>query len=385
MFTHINHEPAIHPAFITWLNEIISDLKLPLTKKQKYIETLTSMSGATIGAISAYIMFILNEAFGDSVNARLGIENDELKNMIRIFLGFSAFIPMAALGALNVKDAFLNTVKHFTRKAVNDGTITQKESYLTRFVRTVFVFASPFSAIPQSTLTWNNITDFNARVGITCTAVIGPTFFNGRAGQSFIDKFKKKDHKVILLEKHLQACLQGISKMPATQFEIFIAAFFREDDTVNTENVISLFQCVDNQRTTTRKNLSYGRATVSWTGFALGAMASIIYYELSIAGEQDPLQIDSSWLQIIAASLSYLLNAALSSLATQLCFESIYDWFTNKKASEENITWPKLRKSFSVLAVFMGIFAAIPLGSLQIETAHNASALQTLLIFPTFL
>jgi hypothetical protein len=385
MFRHTLDEPIIHPAFITWLNEIVAGLKLPLTKKQKYIETLTSMSGATIGAVSAYIMCILNEAFGDSVNTRLGIENEDVKNMIRIFLGCSAFIPMAALGALNVKDAFLNTVKRFTRAAVNDDTITQKESCLTRFVRTVFVFASPFSAIPQSTLTWNNISNVGARIGVTCTAVIGPTFFNGRAGQNFIDKFKHKDHKIILLEKHLQACLQQISKMPATQFENFIAAFFRENDSVNTTNVVSLFQCANHEITAVSSNSSYPRTAISWTGFLLGAMASIIYYELTIAGEQDPLKIDSGSLQIIAALLSYLLNAALSSLATQLCVESIYDWFTNKKTSEENITWPKLRKSFSVLAIFMGIFAAIPLGSLQIEAAQNASALQTILIFPTFL
>jgi hypothetical protein len=385
MYTRPPYATHIHPAFITWLNETIADLKLPLTKKQKYLETLTSMSGATIGAVSAYIMFILNEAFGDSVNARLGIENDKVKDMIRIFLGFSAFIPMAALGAVNVKDTFLNTVKRFTRKAVNDDNIIQNESYLMRFMRTVLVFASPFSSIPQSTLTWNNIADFNTRVGITCTAVIGPTFFNGRAGQNFIDKFKKKDHKIILLEKHLQACLQHISKMPATLLENLIASFFSENDAINTENVVSLFQCANNQMTVARSHSSYGRTTVSWTGFALGAIASIIYYELTITGEQDPLQIDSSWLQIIVAALSYLLNAALSSLATQLCFESIHDWFTNKAVSEEHITWPKLRKSFSVLAVFMGIFAAIPLGSLQIEAAQNASTLQTLLIFPTFL
>jgi hypothetical protein len=124
---------------------------------------------------------------------------------------------------------------------------------------------------------------------------------------------------------------------------------------------------------------------VSWIGFALGALASIIYYELTVAGEEDPLQIHSTGMQMFSGALSYMLNAALSSLATQLCFESLFDWFNNENESQTKLTWPKVRKSFVLLAIFMGIFAAIPLGSLQIEAAENASILPMILIFPTFL
>jgi hypothetical protein len=377
-------EPTLHPAFITWVNDIIHSLALPLTQKQKLIEACVSMTGLTIGAASAYIMFVLNELFGDSVNARLGIENDDMKNIIRVFFGISAFFPMAALGAINVKDAFLNTVKRYSRPPIQDAGITQKESYLVRFTRGIFVLAAPFSSIPQSTLTWNNISSLGARIGVTCTAVLGPTFFNGRAGQNFIDKCKKKDTKTRLLETHLQACLKKIAALPEAACNDFIAAFFSESDKTNTQGLNALFNIV-NTPTENSHTENKSRTAASGTGFLLGAMASIIYYELTVAGDVDPLQIDSSALQMLSGALSYMLNAALSSLATQLCFESIYDWFKQDNTLHANINWPRMRKSFSVLAIFMGIFAAIPLGSLQVEAAQNASVLQTILIFPTFL
>jgi hypothetical protein len=93
------------------------------------------------------------------------------------------------------------------------------------------------------------------------------------------------------------------------------------------------------------------------------------------------LDINSVILRHLLSVFSYLLNAALSAIATQTLFERLYKMIFD----DNTVFYSKTDKAFIAISLLIAPFAALPLGSLQIQNAQNGNVLQTLLIAPTFI
>jgi hypothetical protein len=373
----------INNELLNWLNQVYKEEARSKSLAHKIVLSGVTIFGAGIGIASACIMYLLSAEFGGELSAKWGIEDSHQVDTIKNFLGLTAAIPMAALSAINMKDGLAALANYLAKPKPTIRSIFKKKSTSELVTRGFFAVASPFSAIPQSTLTWNYISNPGARVFCTACATIGPTFFNGRGAQHLIDSCKSKDSAVLEVEHYLQKCYQLLEKMPANAFSAFLQQNSNEVGELVQDFIPTLFGLTE-VGFSPKKSKS-AKTIFLLIGGLLGLISAIIFYQLSLEGVQEPLQIKSPALQYIFSSLSYLLNAALSSLATISVFDILYQSLFGKEDNSPKMTWSKLRKLFTVVAIFMGFFAALPLGSLQISNAQSGSILQKLLIGPTFL
>lgn len=366
-----------------WLNEIYQEGKKP----GSLLPTLTikgsAILGGVIGAASAYIMYLLSAEFGENVCNYLAIHENNQKSAVINTLGLTAAIPMAALSALNVKDSLTSFIKYFTKSKTTCAPPFKKKTSLELAARGFFAVSAPFSSIPQSTLTWSHLTNPEARIFFTACSVIGPTFFNGRGGQKLIDNYRPKSSVVLELEAHLHKCHALLKKMPHTSFLPFLQKITNSDGQLNNEFLNELFALSDGDHSAHEKEIA--KTLISFSGGFLGLISAIIFFQLSMQGLQNSLQLNDPISLNFISSLAYILNAALSSLATRHIFENIYEILFKRACDRNKPDRSKTQKIFIFIAILIGPFAALPLGSQQIANARDGSIWQKLLIGPTFL
>ncbi|MDR3477824.1 MAG: hypothetical protein P4M14_07320 [Gammaproteobacteria bacterium] len=364
-----------HNALLSWLHKTIQ--QKPLSQKKQIALNGISALGMSAGALSAYVIYVLNAEFGTSVCDYIGIDDPKDIAVMENIFGLTAAISMAALGALNVKDSLTDLLAYLTEPE-KSVVLFKKKSNAEIIARGFFALASPFSAIPQSTLTWNYTRNETIKRIATPCAILTPTLFNGRGGQRLIDKMKNKNASVITIENYLLSCKRNIQRLSPQDLEDFLQLIIPDENELNPDFLTVLFE-VGQLDDLHPKNLS--EKIFSLIGFLLGLTSAIIFYQLTLEGTDEPLALNSNILKHFFASLSYLLCAALSAIATQNMFETMQKIVFQSKS----FTLSKANKAFLAIAILIAPFAALPLGGLQIENAQNGNLLQILLIAPTFM
>ena len=372
----------IYDELKTWLNAVYREETKADRSRVKWLQRGCSFLGISLGSASAYIMYLLSAEFGETTCNYLGIVADSEKSALKNLFGLTAAIPMAALAALNVNDSLRSLSSFFTKPTIKNPTLFKNKAPSELLLRGLFAISAPCSSIPQSTLTWNHISDPATRAFFTTCAVAGPTFFNGRGGQKLIDHCKPKSRAVSEIENYLQKCQRLLKEMPDSEYQIFLQKILGSEGELNDDFLKSLFSLTRADSHTENKRLVQ---LFSFSGGCLGLISALIFYQLALAGLEDPLQVEAPGLKHLLASLAYLLNAALSCLATAKVFEGIHDLLFGTKIETSKQPWPKIRKLFAFIAILIAPFAALPLGSLQLANAQEGSLWQKLLIGPTFL
>jgi hypothetical protein len=363
---------------LAWLNKSVKQEKTPLPRMKRLVAQGITCFGMSIGAASAYIMYVLNAEFGQDFCRYVGIDNPTDIIVIENMFGITAVMAMASLGALNVKDCLTALLKELMWPQDKPLTLFRNTCSSERIARRLLAAAAPFSAIPQSTLTWNHTSNTTLRLFVTPCAIITPSIFNGRGGQRLIDKIKPKSASVMTIENHLLSCKTAIENMSASHLETFLQLVFNQEDELSEDFFEVVFATSSYETTGAR---SAPEKIFSFIGMIFGLTAAIIFYQLTLDGTEEPLDINSVILRHLLSVFSYLLNAALSAIATQTLFERLYKMIFD----DNTVFYSKTDKAFIAISLLIAPFAALPLGSLQIQNAQNGNVLQTLLIAPTFI
>jgi hypothetical protein len=105
---------------LNWINHVYEAEKRPDSRSTIWLRNSLSALAVGIGAASTYILYVLGSEFGESISDYPGVD---------YLFGLTAACPMAALAALNAKDATTSAINYFFKSHAKPATLFKKKSY----------------------------------------------------------------------------------------------------------------------------------------------------------------------------------------------------------------------------------------------------------------
>lgn len=390
---------AIDMDFEAWLEKSLQGQQsLPLHVR------IAELLGIAVGILSSPIMYVLAAEFPDEIYSALGIEDNASLKVLEVVFGVLAVLPMAGLAALATHASFKKFAMPKDQSSSIDGS---KLKTAKNIALAAAYILGLFSAIPQSSLTWERFPGYWKYI-LTPNAIVGPLFFNADSLVVLVEQLFKyfnrgeneqiRQHREELCTNIFKAQL-GLMDAGDNEIErIYDMLFPAKAPSESQETLPILSPAAQGINADTKSALrelfllakqvdieSMSKChTVSSYGFAgfgsiIGILGTFTYFNIASSA------IDSfcNWANILnnsiargfikypIASLAFIPNATLGEWRTREAFKKVYDHKIAKQPAVAASNWPKIRNAILYSALIIGVFAAIPLASIQLEDAND--------------